>query len=316
MADRYLLESGAPDGYLLEDSSGVLLLEDMAPFVNRYPTFVNKRVQVYDDTSASSFAALREVAAEVQTRGAIVVNNNRVKRDVGEIQFNNLLETTLADNTPAQEYIATSYPEFFPIQRKNNSLTPYQYPNLNVTTLAATQAPFVNQYVVVPHRLRNLATDTLSAFAVVRALAGISGSANVTNANDTVVASGTTTVVGSLASTNSNDTVSATGTTTVTGTLATTNSDDTVSASGTVGSAVTGSANVTEQPDTSSASGTTTVTGSANVTNADDTSAASGTTTVTGTLSKTNNNDTVSAFGVVGTPSSVTSYLPLTGVGR
>lgn len=27
MADRYLLESGAPDGYLLEDSSGVLLLE-------------------------------------------------------------------------------------------------------------------------------------------------------------------------------------------------------------------------------------------------------------------------------------------------
>lgn len=28
MADRYLLESGAPDGYLLEDGSGVLLLEE------------------------------------------------------------------------------------------------------------------------------------------------------------------------------------------------------------------------------------------------------------------------------------------------
>src|SRR5262245_10226123 len=28
MADRYLLESGAPDGYQLEDGSGVLLLED------------------------------------------------------------------------------------------------------------------------------------------------------------------------------------------------------------------------------------------------------------------------------------------------
>lgn len=27
MADRYLLESGSPDGYLLEDGSGVLLLE-------------------------------------------------------------------------------------------------------------------------------------------------------------------------------------------------------------------------------------------------------------------------------------------------
>jgi len=28
MADRYLLESGAPDGYLLEDGTGVLLLEE------------------------------------------------------------------------------------------------------------------------------------------------------------------------------------------------------------------------------------------------------------------------------------------------
>lgn len=27
MADRYLLESGAPDGYLLEDGTGVLLLD-------------------------------------------------------------------------------------------------------------------------------------------------------------------------------------------------------------------------------------------------------------------------------------------------
>ena len=27
MADRYLLESGTPDGYLLEDGSGVLILE-------------------------------------------------------------------------------------------------------------------------------------------------------------------------------------------------------------------------------------------------------------------------------------------------
>ena len=27
MADRYLLESGTPDGYLLEDGTGVLLIE-------------------------------------------------------------------------------------------------------------------------------------------------------------------------------------------------------------------------------------------------------------------------------------------------
>ncbi len=31
MADRYLLESGSPDGYLLEDGTGVLLLEAIAP---------------------------------------------------------------------------------------------------------------------------------------------------------------------------------------------------------------------------------------------------------------------------------------------
>lgn len=29
MADRYLLESGTPDGYLLEDGSGVLILEEI-----------------------------------------------------------------------------------------------------------------------------------------------------------------------------------------------------------------------------------------------------------------------------------------------
>lgn len=31
MADRYLLESGAPDGFTLEDGSGVLILENDPP---------------------------------------------------------------------------------------------------------------------------------------------------------------------------------------------------------------------------------------------------------------------------------------------
>ncbi len=31
MADRYLLESGSPDGYLLEDGTGVLILEVADP---------------------------------------------------------------------------------------------------------------------------------------------------------------------------------------------------------------------------------------------------------------------------------------------
>jgi hypothetical protein len=40
MADRYLLESSATDGYLLEDGTGVLLLETPASevfFENRHP---------------------------------------------------------------------------------------------------------------------------------------------------------------------------------------------------------------------------------------------------------------------------------------
>jgi hypothetical protein len=39
MADRYLLESGAPDGYQLEDGSGVLLLDNFS-IVNNVGTSV------------------------------------------------------------------------------------------------------------------------------------------------------------------------------------------------------------------------------------------------------------------------------------
>lgn len=42
MADRYLLESGAPDGYLLEDGSGVLLLD---------PFFKHTQATIYNGTS-------------------------------------------------------------------------------------------------------------------------------------------------------------------------------------------------------------------------------------------------------------------------
>jgi len=43
VADRYLLESGAPDGYLLEDSSGVLLLEE--PFLGSGQELINQPSQ-------------------------------------------------------------------------------------------------------------------------------------------------------------------------------------------------------------------------------------------------------------------------------
>lgn len=151
------------------------------------------------------------------------------------------------------------------------------------------------------------------------AASGSTGTVNYTNANDTVSASGTTTVIGSLATTNANDTCAASGTSgAVSGTVAYTNANDTSAASGTT--TVTGSLAKTNANDTVSASGTTTIVGSSATTNADDTCAASGsvgnavsgsvnytnandsvsasgTTTVTGSLSRTNSNDTVAASG-------------------
>jgi hypothetical protein len=146
------------------------------------------------------------------------------------------------------------------------------------------------------------ANDTLAASGTTT----VTGTLAKTNANDTSTASGTTTVTGLLSKTNANDTSSASGTTTVTGSLARTNADDAVSASGSVGSAVTGSLAYTNADDTSSASGTTTVTGSLTTTSPNDSSSASGTTTILGTLARTNANDTVSASGTVSSGSTGT----------
>ena len=161
-----------------------------------------------------------------------------------------------------------------------------------------------------------VANDVQNLLLSVLSTTDIIGTASITNQNDTVVAAGTITIVGTLSVTSGNDTVVSSGTTTILGTLSSTNIDDTVVASGSVGSAVSGSANITEQSDTSSASGTTTIVGSSSITNQDDTSATAGTTTIIGILSKTNNNDAATAFGIVGTPPDISSYLPMTGVGR
>jgi len=59
MADRYLLESGAPDGYLLEDGSGVLLLETPPPkcFFRGLNIQASPRLQWLDDQMAIKPAA-------------------------------------------------------------------------------------------------------------------------------------------------------------------------------------------------------------------------------------------------------------------
>jgi hypothetical protein len=121
------------------------------------------------------------------------------------------------------------------------------------------------------------------------------GTVNATNANDTLAATGTSTVSGSLAKTNSNDTSAATGTPTVTGSLAKTNANDTSAATGSP--RVSGSLATTNANDTAAATGSPVSSGSLAKTNANDTSAATGSPVSSGSLAKTNADDSIVAAG-------------------
>lgn len=123
--------------------------------------------------------------------------------------------------------------------------------------------------------------------------------------------------VGTLARTNANDTLVSAGTTTIVGTLAKTNANDTISASGTVGtSGPVGTLAYTNNNDTSTIAGTVTILGTLSTTNSNDTLAGSGGGTVVGTLAVTNQNDTSNISGVVGDPPvGASTRLPLTGAG-
>jgi hypothetical protein len=140
------------------------------------------------------------------------------------------------------------------------------------------------------------ADDPYLEITYVDAPSGSTGTLAVTTADDTLSASGSTTVIGTLSLTTANDTSTASGSSTVVGTVDVTTADDTVVASGNTGS-VTGTIDVTTADDTLSASGTTTVTGAISLTTANDTSTASGSTTVVGSLALTTNDDTSVASG-------------------
>jgi hypothetical protein len=57
VADRYLLETGAPDGYLLEDGTGVFLLEFDTTTVERFPYYVrSERRKFYDSFTPPNLA--------------------------------------------------------------------------------------------------------------------------------------------------------------------------------------------------------------------------------------------------------------------
>jgi hypothetical protein len=323
VADRYLLESGAPDGYQLEDASGVLLLEGLNPLnfskdsanhrgiSDKRPHFYNPVIDV-----RNHLANAIPPASSGITRAPLVFNPHArsPKHQLIEDWSSPILLFELA-TAPQAPFVN----EFFESAGTHKrDIRSDVFENTLVRYLNPVQEGLVELYQAGDYRKKyvnlifdyNLLTNTLAVQG------SVSGSLAYTNLNDTLSASGTTTIVGTLATTNANDTLSASGTTTVTGTLATTNANDTLSASGSVGSPVDGTLAYTNNNDTLSASGSPVIVGTLATTNANDTLAASGTTTVLGTLARTNNNDTLAASGTVGNPAATRSQLPLTGAGQ
>lgn len=128
---------------------------------------------------------------------------------------------------------------------------------------------------------------------------GISGTASITEADDTLSAAGTVKIQGAASPTEADDTLAATGTLKIQGAASVTEADDTVVGTGAL--KIQATASITEDADTlvATGSGTPSTTGTASITEADDTVAATGTLKVQGTGAITEADDTVSAAGTV-----------------
>lgn len=148
---------------------------------------------------------------------------------------------------------------------------------------------------------------------------GATGTAAITNDDDTVSASGGITATSSAAITNADDTVTASGSVYHVGTAAITEAGDTVSASGTISYA--GSAAITETGDTAAGTGTISTPGSAAITNGDDTVNASGyvASGAEGSAAISEAGDTVAAVGfnmdIIGTAAITESVDTVYGTG-
>ncbi len=124
---------------------------------------------------------------------------------------------------------------------------------------------------------------------------GAAGTAAITEASDTVSATGNIAIPGTASITEASDTVAATGAIAVAGTAAITEGSDTVAATG-VGGEV-GTAAITESSDSVSATGALSVTGSAGITEGADTVAATGAAGAGATAAITEQPDVVAATG-------------------
>ena len=151
---------------------------------------------------------------------------------------------------------------------------------------AAAAALSLNPWQVFYKRRRAYSIPTSS---------GAAGTAAITEASDTVSATGNIAIPGTASITEASDTVAATGALAIAGTAAITEGSDTVSATG-VGGEV-GTAAITESSDTVSATGALSVTGTAAIAESDDTVSATGALSVTGSAAITEQPDIVAATG-------------------
>src|SRR5262245_54449086 len=129
MADRYLLESGAPDGYQLEDGTGVLLLETgNAPFIPQ--TWCNPRPVVRSNSTFMHRPALLTTGAGDFIFREPLFSPRRTIPDQPPQVFPNLLVTTLSQQ--ANPFTTPIWPN----PQVRIAAQVFNAPNLLVTTLA------------------------------------------------------------------------------------------------------------------------------------------------------------------------------------
>lgn len=143
MADRYLLESSATDGYLLEDSSGVLLLEVASdpPKPIDWPSARHRRAKGFIDLAPNLLLTTLAVAAAATVlRGPIYSQPHERSAPQPDV-FPNLLVTTLAAAPEAAPFSQEDWP-----QRTQRARLSVEQPlNLLTSTLAPAApvaAPF------------------------------------------------------------------------------------------------------------------------------------------------------------------------------
>ena len=127
MADRYLLETGAPDGYLLEDGTGVLLLEGTAaadPFLGSTGLSVKKQ-RYLPQIVVGVNLLLTTLAVTVSTdvpRGPLA-QGLKTKPAVTSLVYPNLVTRIPVDNPVFTQQVASA-----PRLKRNVQSTPYSTP--------------------------------------------------------------------------------------------------------------------------------------------------------------------------------------------